>query len=103
MVSHAIKIIDMNPKQLQSNEELLDFLISLANDLQKNGATNLADILLFAGRFSTGSPSEFLHEAYSALTNLKAIYGTKLTKTQYENISNVIEQINMAFKQIGGG
>jgi len=92
----------MNSIQLNSNKELLDFLVTLAGELKQLNENSAANELLHASRFYNGSPSEFLHEAHSALINVEAVCKKKSYEIQLSNIEAVVKQIDFAFKQIGG-
>jgi len=51
----------MRVMQLQSNQDLLEFLLRFATELEAHGETQLAEDVMFASRFPSGSASEFLH------------------------------------------
>ncbi|MBI1178447.1 hypothetical protein GC207_13515 [bacterium] len=92
----------MNPHQLHSNNELRDYLVWLSNELKSKGQSELADDVYLASRFAVGSASEFLHEAGKALRKVKASSALMLTGSQLTDIAKVIEQIETAFKKVGG-
>ena len=65
MVSHARLIkVTMNPKELQNNNELFEYLAQLAKYLKNGGHPELAKAVNQAMQFASGSSSEFMHEAY---------------------------------------
>lgn len=88
--------------QIKSNKELLDYLLGLADELKQLNENAVANELFFASRFYSGSPSEFLHEAYSALTNAQTLCQNKSYGIQLKNIDAVIKQIDFSFNKIGG-
>ena len=92
----------MNPRQLQSNTDLFNFLVWLGNELQARGETPLAKEVTFASRFAIGSASEFLHEAQQVLTKVASSKPPILTTEQSDDVKAVIAQINEAFRKIGG-
>ncbi|MGH8509908.1 MAG: hypothetical protein ACREU8_00505 [Gammaproteobacteria bacterium] len=88
--------------QLQSNKDLLEFLLRFATELEAGGETELAKDLLFASRFASGSASEFLHEAHQILARIDGSRPSVLTTEQSNDLKAVIIQINEAFRKIGG-
>jgi hypothetical protein len=92
----------MNPLQLQSNYELRDYLVWLSNELKSKGQSELAEEVHLASRFAGGSASEFLHEAGEALRKVKTSSASMLTESQLAAVEKVIEQIETAFKKVGG-
>ena len=93
----------MNVYQLRDNNDLFNYLVRLGSELESLKMQTLADRVLFASKFVTGSPSEFLHEAQEALKNVKTNCGSNLPEGRLLEVSNVIEQIEKAFQQVGGG
>lgn len=91
----------MNHKKLQSNKYLLEYLVDLAMELQSCGESAAADDVAFASQFFSESPTEFMHEAHVALTNVRKICGTKLSRLQLENIESVLAQIDVEFNRVG--
>ena len=65
-------------------------------------APEATNALLRASTFISGSPSEFLHESELVLKDVRSIYAEKLTSLQIDEISGVIEQIEDAFRSVGG-
>lgn len=92
----------MDPKKLQSNEELFQYLVDLATILRGCGELVAADGVTFASRFVSGSSTEFMHESHVALTNVKKTCGSKLSRSQFEDVVSVITQIDTAFNRVGG-
>jgi len=92
----------MDPRQLQNNDELLDYLAWLSKELKAKGKSEIADEVNLASRFSVGSPSEFLHETQQVLRKVRATCSPELTLTQLGDVASVIEQIEVAFKKVGG-
>jgi hypothetical protein len=87
---------------LKNNEELYRYLLSLADELKHLGKSHASFAVALASQFASGSPSEFLHEAMTALTSVQADCKEILTETQLANLKSVIEQIKVAFQRIGG-
>ena len=92
----------MRAMQLQSNKDLLEFLVRLAAELEARVETELAKDVMFASRFASGSTSEFLHEIHQSLTRIGGSEPSVLT-TEQSNVETVITQIIEAFRKIGGG
>jgi len=72
----------MRAMQLQSNKDLLEFLLRFATELEARGETQLAEDVMFASRFASGSASEFLHEAHQILTRIDGSKPSVLTTEQ---------------------
>lgn len=92
----------MNRKPLQSNQDLLDYLLNLASNLENHGSDHLAEIAFRASRFATGSASEFLHEAQLALEQVKAEQPDHLAPGDFEDIDSALSEISAAFDRTGG-
>lgn len=92
----------MSYTKLTSNADLFEYLTRLAEEFIKQDMLEVADKLLQANRFATGSPSEFFQEAQVVLRVVKTTCRARLTEAQLEDIDGVIEQIESAFRRIGG-
>lgn len=92
----------MNTIQLKSNKDLFEYLVVLSRELEQFNEVVVAKELFHASRFFSGSPTEFLHEAHTALLNAKKVCKEKSYIIQLANIETVIKQIDFAFKQVGG-
>jgi len=92
----------MNPKDMKSNEDLHEYLCWLAEELRKRGQEGLADKVAAASDFACGSPSEFLHEVERALKEVRASVGSMLSDREKEDIGAAVQQIDEAFKKVGG-
>lgn len=92
----------MDREPLQSNQDLLDYLIDLSSNLERHGSTHLAEIVFRASRFATGSVSEFLHEAQLALEHVKAEGPDHLAPEDLEDIDSALSEISAAFDRTGG-
>jgi len=92
----------MNPKDLQSNDDLASYLVWMGKRLGDGRQSALADDVILASRFASGSPSEFLHEAQSALEKVVSLRPSPLTNEEIEGAKTVVAQIKVAFKKIGG-
>jgi hypothetical protein len=92
----------MNPRQLQSNDDLFHYLVELSEQLRAGGQADLAEEVRFASDFVSGSPTEFFHEAERALRRVKAKGGSTLSEGELADATNVIQQIQIAFMKIGG-
>lgn len=88
--------------QFQSNRDLLEFLLRLAAELEARGETQLAQDVMIASRFASGSASEFLHKAHHILTRIDGSRPSVLTTEQSNYVKAAIAQINEAFLKIGG-
>jgi hypothetical protein len=92
----------MNPTQLKNNDELLDYLLRLSGELSSEGEAKLAEEVKIAGRFASGSPSEFLYEAQEVLEKVRINCASTLNEIQLAGIARVIQQIETAFQKVGG-
>jgi hypothetical protein len=92
----------MNPKQLQNNSELFEYLVGLSKDLQSAKHDALAAEIITASRFAVGSASEFLHETQIALEKVARERPAGLSLGQMQDVEAVIHQIKEAFRKIGG-
>jgi hypothetical protein len=92
----------MNPRSLQNNRELFEYLVWLSEELRSKGRTDVAEAVRIASRFLSGSASEFLHESQGALEHARDNCASQLTPSQLADIVSVIEQIEVAFKKVGG-
>jgi hypothetical protein len=92
----------MNPHQLQNNNELFDYLVWLSGELKSKGQIEVAEQVHIASRFASGSPSEFFHEAQESLKQVRTKCVSVLRPSQVSELTSVIEQIEAAFKKIGG-
>jgi hypothetical protein len=88
--------------KLENNEDLYEFLLGLAKELQAHGEAQLANEVIFASRFANGSASEFLHEAHHVLTKIEQCSPAALTPKESRNLRDVIILIDDAFRTIGG-
>lgn len=88
-------------RKLESNSDLFEYLVSLADALSSRGEHELASEVEFASRFASGSASEFLHYALEALKKVSATFATS-EKPLAAEVSSVIAQIEDAFDAIGG-
>jgi hypothetical protein len=87
---------------LDNNEDLYQFLLRLAKELQAHREAQLAKDVIFASRFASGSASEFLHEAHHVLTKIEQCSPAALTPEESRNLRDVIMQIDDTFWKIGG-
>jgi hypothetical protein len=92
----------VNVRQLRNNGELFEFLTWLNGQLRSRGEVTLADGVVQASRFISGSASEFLHEAHSILTKVAGTAPSVLTPAELGDVRNVLQQIDTAFKNVGG-
>jgi hypothetical protein len=92
----------MNSRQLQTNDDLFHYLVWLSGELKSKGEANLAEKVRIASRFASGSPSEFFYEAEESLKLVRKKCALVLTESQLADVAVVIEQIETAFKKIGG-
>jgi hypothetical protein len=91
----------MDRHKPRTNSELFDYLRWLADTLASGGCPKLADEVRIASRFAAGSPSEFLHEAQTALKRVMS-GDTPLTQAQLADVADAVEEIEGAFKTVGG-
>jgi len=92
----------MDTRHLQNNQELFDYLVSLSVDLDAKGEYRLAEEVKRVSRFVNGSPSEFLHESQVVLRMLSSQYSSLFSSNELNDLASVVEQIELAFKSIGG-
>jgi len=91
----------MNAQALKSNADLFSYLNGLADTLRQCDQIKLSENILRASKFSSGSPSEFLHEAYDALKTVELV-SSLLSPDQREKLLAVMGQLSSAFRLIGG-
>jgi hypothetical protein len=92
----------MHHKSIKNNADLADGLASLAVNVMASGRSGIAEELVRASRFATGSPSEFLHEAELAIRKTIDCCGDVLTPVQIDELKGVLKQIDEAFDDVGG-
>lgn len=92
----------MNGNTLESNEDLFEYLIKLRETLKEIGHVEHADNVSRSSQFASGSASEFLHEAHSALQIIAEKKPDKLSDSEFEKLESVLAQINEAFQKIKG-
>src|ERR1043166_8265829 len=100
-VDVATQIVTMS-RTFQNDKELFDYLVWLSGELKSKDKSELAEEVRIASRFASGSPSEFLHEAQTVLKKVKANCISVLSETQLADAASAIEQIESAFKKVGG-
>lgn len=93
--------VEFNPRQLASNEALLAYVAWLEDRLRVGEELHLASVVERSIGFAGGSPSEFLHEVDCAL-RMVAGQTHVLSEQEQRDISAVIDQIERAFRSIGG-
>jgi hypothetical protein len=92
----------MNPRALQNNGELFDYLVFLADRLERLESQDLADVVRQASRFAAGSVSEFMHEAQLALDRVLKLQPAGMAHEELQDAISVQDQIKEAFRSIGG-
>ena len=92
----------MNPRALQNNEELFEYLIQLRSSLEMYQHHELAEIVNQASRFISGSASEFMHEAQLALKRVRKEQPKELSNSEIQDLDAVLNQIKETFRMIGG-
>lgn len=92
----------MKHNEIKSNKDLCEYIYWLDLELRKRGQEVLADKLVSANDFADGSPSEFLHEAGSALKEVTSSNDAKLSDAEKEDVAAVIRLIEEAFTKVGG-
>jgi hypothetical protein len=102
MVSYGVKGDAMSLSTLTSNAQLFAYLRDPAEGLRRRDEADAAETILLASRFASGSASEFLHESHLALKKVRSACSGKLTPSRLDNITSVIEQIEEAFRHVGG-
>ena len=102
VVSHALRRDSMDTRHLQNNQELFDYLVKLSADLDAKGERRLAEDVKRASRFVNGSPSEFLHESQVVLKILLSQHSSLFSSNDLADLASIVEQIELAFKSIGG-
>jgi hypothetical protein len=82
---------------------MLYYLVSLDGELARRGKPEASSRLTSASLLAYGFPSEFFHEAITALTSDRADCQDVLSLTQLKNMESVVDQIKAAFQRIRGG
>lgn len=93
----------MNPRELKSNQELLEYLTSLRALLAGREEHKSAEKVGMAAKFYGGSSSEFFHEARLALRSVENEGAPRLSSDEKSDLRAVLKQIEQAFQRIGGG
>jgi hypothetical protein len=89
-------------RDLKNNDELYRYLLSLAHELKHLGKSHASFGVALASQLAFGSPSEFLHEAMTALASVQRECKDVLTEAQLANLESAIAQIEIAFQRVGG-
>lgn len=92
----------MTYKDLHNNNDLFIYLQFLAKELKENEQNSLAEEVISASCFATGSASEFLNEAQITLMKILNTSPPPLSSKQLREVKSVIMQIEEAFRKIGG-
>lgn len=92
----------MDPRELQNNEELVEYLAHLGEILKKSGRPKLMATIIRASRFGVGSASEFLHEVQLALESVERDLPSALSDGDLQDVIAVRRQVQGAFRSIGG-
>jgi len=88
--------------ELNSQQELLDFLLELAQTVRSRGADVHADSFLRACKHYFTS-SEFLGESHVALSAAQKAEDAKLTPAEQQEIADVMKQIKIAMDKRSTG
>lgn len=92
----------MNSKDIQSNDDLYEYICWLAEQLRMRERKDLADKLISSSEFFYGSPSEFLHEVGCVLKDVIVSADTELDNAEKKDVTSVVHLIDKAFKKVGG-
>ena len=82
--------------QLENNQELYDYLISLAASLRERGAESMAVIITAASKHAAGLSTEFLGESRIALRKLVDLDPAVLGEQGKSEVADVLKQLNAA-------
>lgn len=83
---------------LANNQELYEYVISLATKLKGKGDEQLNKVVLAASRHVSGMRAEFLGEARSALRQVAGDNQGILDEEDLAELSSVLKQLDAAFK-----
>jgi len=86
-------------RNLASNQELYDYLVSLGGVLAQRGADQLAEKVRTATRHAAGLSAEFLGESGIALRNVLDSAEDVLNFDELDELRGVISQIEAAFRR----
>jgi hypothetical protein len=92
----------MNPRKLENNQELKEFLLQLGQRVKSLGKDDLAEKLDDAANSATSSSSEYLGDARDALIFVKARLRVSFTPDEIQDIDAVVSQIDAAFRKANG-
>jgi flagellar biosynthesis chaperone FliJ len=84
---------------LGSNQELYDYLLRLAQELQDHGAKELGEMVAGASRHAAGLSTEFLGESRIALQHIILEGKNALTATQRADVEDVLQQLTAAINR----
>ena len=88
--------------ELRSNEDLARLLGVIGSRLRARGRDESAAGLEEAGRWICGSPTEFLRKAEEVLRSALETEASFLEGGDQASMTHAIEQIDRAFRRIGG-
>lgn len=81
---------------------LYNYLLKLSEILENRGAAQLAQNVVFASRFASGSTTELYAESYTVLQNVLRNAIGILTEDENVELKEKIAGINLEFERIGG-
>jgi hypothetical protein len=92
----------MRVKRVSDNDDLAIYLQHLSVELLLRGCVALAEDLRNAHAFSSGSASEFLHEAERALKEVHRACSDVLSELEIAQVARVLKQCRDAYDRVGG-
>jgi len=91
----------METRCILSSELLYQYLVTVAEKLESRGANDLANKIIFASKFASGSTSELFGEAKLALVNLMNKHNNVLSQEEVAEVNKIISQIDSEFLRVG--
>jgi hypothetical protein len=85
--------------RLSSNQELYDYLLSLASRLSDRGAIELSKTVRSASKQAASMPAEFLGESRIALRQLLSTGNNVLDASEQADIEDVLRQLTAAINR----
>ena len=85
--------------KLESNADLLSYLVSLADRLENAACLSLAADLRFAADQAAGLSTEFLGESLIALRKVSDVKKNTLDTDEREDLVRIIRQIEFAINR----
>jgi hypothetical protein len=92
----------MNPPDYKRTDGFYVYLNELSDELKNRDKWDLGEELFQANLFCGGSSSEWLHEVQVVLKKIRNDCTSVLSASELSDVSTAIDQVDLAFKKVGG-